>query len=110
MKFATLCLAIGLIVSVPAEAGALSGLFKALFKGGDDAAAHAVRPAPQALDEAARAVWPVAPARQADDTREAPLGAAQAGARALGRCSGAEIRDQEEGWRKCGGEKPGSRP
>lgn len=93
MKLAALCLAIGMIVSVPAEAGALSGLFKALFKGGDDAAAHAVRPAPQALDDAARSVGPVAPAKQAD-TRELPPGAAPAGARALGRCSGAETGDQ----------------
>lgn len=112
MKLAAQCLVIGMIVSAPAGAGALSGLFKALFRGGDDAAAHAVGPAPRALDAAARSVGPLEPVAAATQAETAgpPPGAARAAGRALARCSGAATGDQDEEWRACGGEKPGPKP
>ncbi len=96
-KLLPLLILAALAAPIPAQAGALSKLLQAIFRGGDEAAARAIRPTPQVIDDAAQAAGQSAKGAEATGGRSHIL--PQAGARALARCP--EPTTDEDGRRQC---------
>lgn len=95
-KLLPLLVLAALAAPIPAQAGALSKLLQAIFRGGDEAATRAIRPPPQAIDDAAQAAGQSA--KEAEATGRSHI-LPQAGARALARCP--EPTTDEDGRRQC---------